>query len=76
MSYTKPFFLMVAGTSFWNAPAGNGAEDTLVLLAFFTAATAVGGAIFLLRRACGAGEICKLDLPPCPPAARKVPTAA
>jgi hypothetical protein len=76
MSLAKPFFLIVAGASFWNTPAGNGVEDALVLLAFFTGATALGGAIFWLRHACGAGEICRLDLPPGPPAVWKVPTAA
>ena len=78
MSLTKPFFLTVGsitGGSLWNTSAGNVVEDALALVAFFTGAMMLGGAIFWLRRACGAGEICKLNLPPGPPAAWKVPIA-
>ena len=41
MSLTKPFFLIVgfiAGTAFLFAPAADGVDDILVLLAFFMAA--------------------------------------
>lgn len=79
MHFTTPFVLTVgfiAGASFSGTSTGFGVEDALAVAAFYVGSALLGGAIFWLRRSCGTGEMCKLNLPPGPPAAWKVRAAA